>query len=103
MQNKTVVVGMSGGVDSSVAALLLKQQGYQVQGLFMQNWQNEPGEVCTSEVDFKDASKVCDSLDIPLHRANFRQMSTGTEFLKNFSASTNKEEPLTQIFFVIEK
>jgi tRNA-specific 2-thiouridylase len=68
---KKVVVGMSGGVDSSVAAFLLKQQGYDVQGLFMQNWQNEPGEVCTSEVDFTDASKVCDLLDIPLHRANF--------------------------------
>jgi len=39
--------------------------------LFMQNWQNEPGEVCTSEVDFEDASKVCDQLDIPLHKANF--------------------------------
>ena len=70
-KGKKVVVGMSGGVDSSVAALLLKQEGYEVQGLFMQNWQNEPGEVCTSEVDFKDASKVCDSLAIPLHRANF--------------------------------
>ncbi len=69
--NKTVVVGMSGGVDSSVAAYLLQKQGYKVQGLFMQNWQNEPGEICTSEIDFKDASKVCDQLDIPLHKANF--------------------------------
>ena len=69
--NKTVVVGMSGGVDSSVAAYLLQKQGYKVQGLFMQNWQNEPGEVCTSEVDFADASKVCDQLNIPLHKANF--------------------------------
>jgi len=69
--NKTVVVGMSGGVDSSVAAFLLQNQGYKVQGLFMQNWQNEPGEVCTSEVDFADASKVCDQLNIPLHKANF--------------------------------
>ena len=69
--NKTVVVGMSGGVDSSVAAYLLQKQGYKVQGLFMQNWQNEPGEVCTSEIDFADASKVCDQLNIPLHKANF--------------------------------
>ena len=69
--NKTVVVGMSGGVDSSVAAYLLKNKGYKVQGLFMQNWQNEPGEVCSSEVDFEDASKVCDQLGIPLHKANF--------------------------------
>ena len=71
MQNKTVVIGMSGGVDSSVSAYLLKQQGYDVKALFMQNWQSEPGEVCTSEIDFKDASEVCDKLDIPLHRANF--------------------------------
>ena len=69
--NKTIIVGMSGGVDSSVAALLLKEQGYKVKGLFMQNWQTEAGEECTSEIDFKDASKVCDLLDIPLHRANF--------------------------------
>ena len=68
---ETVVVGISGGVDSSVAAYLLKQQGYEVVGLFMQNWQSEPGEVCTSEIDFEDASKVCDLLDIKLHRANF--------------------------------
>jgi len=69
--NKTVVVGMSGGVDSSVSAYLLKQQGYKVIGLFMQNWQNEPGEICTSEIDFSDASEVCDKLEIPLHKANF--------------------------------
>ena len=71
MQKKTVVVGMSGGVDSSVSAYLLKDEGYDVKGLFMQNWQSEPGEICTSEIDFKDASAVCDKLDIPLHRANF--------------------------------
>ena len=62
---------MSGGVDSSVAAYLLKEKGYKVTGLFMQNWQNEPGEKCTSEIDFKDASSVCDRLEIPLHKANF--------------------------------
>tara|TARA_Y100001958_G_C21047362_1_gene414827 strand:+ start:550 stop:720 length:171 start_codon:yes stop_codon:yes gene_type:complete len=56
MSNKTVVVGMSGGVDSSVSAYLLKKQGFNVIGLFMKNWQSEPGEVCTSEIDFKDAS-----------------------------------------------
>ena len=71
MQKKTVVVGMSGGVDSSVSAYLLKEEGYDVKGLFMQNWQSEPDEICTSEIDFKDASAVCDKLDIPLHRANF--------------------------------
>ena len=71
MSNKTVVVGMSGGVDSSVSAYLLKKQGFNVIGLFMKNWQSEPGEVCNSEIDFKDASEVCDMLDIPLHKANF--------------------------------
>ena len=71
MSNKTVVVGMSGGVDSSVSAYLLKKQGFNVIGLFMKNWQSEPGEECSSEIDFKDASEVCDILDIPLHKANF--------------------------------
>ena len=66
-----VVVGMSGGVDSSVSAYLLKEQGYDVVGLFMLNWQSEPGENCTSEIDFADASEVCDKLNIPLHKANF--------------------------------
>tara|TARA_A100001234_G_scaffold10333_1_gene8455 strand:- start:564 stop:1649 length:1086 start_codon:yes stop_codon:yes gene_type:complete len=70
-ENKTVVVGMSGGVDSSVSAYLLKKQGFKVVGLFMQNWQSEPGEECSSVIDFSDASDVCDRLNIPLHKANF--------------------------------
>ena len=87
--NKTIVVGMSGGVDSSVSAYLLKQQGYKVIGLFMQNWQSEPGEVCSSEIDFKDASEVCDKLDIPLHRANFSDQywdKVFEEFLREHKA-----------------
>jgi tRNA-uridine 2-sulfurtransferase len=67
-----VIVGMSGGVDSSVAALLLKHQGYRVEGLFMKNWDEDDGtEYCTAKVDFADAQAVADKLDIPLHGANF--------------------------------
>lgn len=67
-----VIVGMSGGVDSSVAALLLKQEGYQVEGLFMKNWEEDDGsEYCTAKEDLADAQRVCDQLDIPLHQANF--------------------------------
>ena len=67
-----VIVGMSGGVDSSVAALLLIQQGYQVEGLFMKNWDEDDGsEYCTAEIDLADAEQVCDRLNIPLHTANF--------------------------------
>lgn len=70
--NKRVIVGMSGGVDSSVAALLLKQQGYVVEGLFMKNWEEDDTEThCAASLDVEDAAKVCDTLDIPLHRVNF--------------------------------
>lgn len=72
MSKKTVVVGMSGGVDSSVAALLLKNQGYRVVGLFMKNWEEE-GEngACTAEDDFEDVKRVCGLLDIPYYTVNF--------------------------------
>lgn len=79
---KKVVVGMSGGVDSSVAAILLQKQGYEVIGLFMRNWDSfADGEldgapttqegICPQEVDYNDAKKVCDKLGIPLHRKDF--------------------------------
>ena len=69
---ETVVVGMSGGVDSSVAALLLKEQGYRVIGLFMKNWdeQDENG-ACTADADFNDVVRVCGLLDIPYYTVNF--------------------------------
>ncbi len=67
-----VIVGMSGGVDSSVAALLLQQQGYAVEGLFMKNWDEDDGtEYCTAKQDLSDAEKICDRLGILLHTANF--------------------------------
>ncbi len=67
-----IVVGMSGGVDSSVAALLLKEQGYDVVGVFMKNWeeQDENG-VCTAETDWQDVRDVCDLIDIPCYSVNF--------------------------------
>jgi len=67
-----VIVGMSGGVDSSVSALLLKQQGYQVEGLFMKNWDEDDGtEYCTAKADLVDAEMVCERIGIKLHTANF--------------------------------
>jgi tRNA-specific 2-thiouridylase len=68
----TVIVGLSGGVDSSVAALLLRDAGYQVEGLFMKNWEeDEDSEYCTAKKDLADATAVAEHLGIPLHRANF--------------------------------
>jgi tRNA-uridine 2-sulfurtransferase len=66
----TVIVGMSGGVDSAVAALLLRDAGYAVQGLFMANWQDDDG-YCTTATDFQDARRSCDALGISLHRVSF--------------------------------
>lgn len=82
MIKEKVVVGISGGVDSSVAAILLKEQGYDVIGLFMRNWDssinndflgnpNLNNNICPQEEDYNDAKAVCDKLGIPLHRVDF--------------------------------
>ena len=67
MSKKTVVIGLSGGVDSSVSAWLLKEQGYNVIGLFMKNWEDDDdSEYCSSRQDFIDASAVADVIDIDI-------------------------------------
>lgn len=67
-----VIVGMSGGVDSSVSAFILQQQGYQVEGLFMKNWEEDDDtDYCTAAADLADAQAVCDKLGIHLHKINF--------------------------------
>lgn len=69
-----VIVGLSGGVDSSVALLTLQQQGHEVEALFMKNWQDDDsGDYCASAVDLADAQAVCDRLSLPLHQVNFAQ------------------------------
>jgi len=72
MTKQKIIVGMSGGVDSSVAALLLIEQGYDVEGLFMKNWEEDDDEdYCAAAIDLRDATAVCDTLNIKLHTINF--------------------------------
>lgn len=73
-QTTRVVVGMSGGVDSSVSALLLKEQGYDVIGIFMKNWDDtdELGH-CTATEDFEDVARVCEQIGIPYYGVNFER------------------------------
>ena len=85
-----VVVGMSGGVDSSVAALLLKRQGYDVVGLFMKNWEDDDTEeYCSTRQDFLDAAGAADVIDIPLEAVNFSaeyKDRVFAEFLREYQA-----------------
>ncbi|MUK87013.1 tRNA 2-thiouridine(34) synthase MnmA [Ornithinibacillus sp. L9] len=89
-QNTRVVVGMSGGVDSSVAALLLKEQGYDVVGIFMKNWDDtDEFGVCTATEDFDDVVRVCNQLDIPYYAVNFEKQywdKVFTYFLDEYKA-----------------
>ncbi|MES2636886.1 MAG: 7-cyano-7-deazaguanine synthase, partial [Pseudomonadota bacterium] len=72
MSKKRIVVGLSGGVDSSVTALLLKQQGYDVVGLFMKNWEDDDDdEYCSSKQDLIDAVSIADKIGIDIEAVNF--------------------------------
>jgi len=74
IQKKRVVVGMSGGVDSSVAAYLLLEQCFEVIGIFMKNWQSDPSDqYCQAANDFKDVVSVCEQLNIPYYSVNFSE------------------------------
>ena len=90
MTAKTVIVGMSGGVDSSVAAYLLKEQGYNVVGLFMVNWEESgPSGACSAETDYTDVARVCAALDIPYYSVNFAaeyRERVFAYFLKEYAA-----------------
>lgn len=87
---KTVVVGMSGGVDSSVSALLLKLQGYRVIGLFMKNWEEtDENGICKASLEYEDVVRVCDQIGIPYYSVNFvkeYRENVFNHFLKEFEA-----------------
>ena len=90
MSSKRVVIGMSGGVDSSVAAYLLKQQGYDVVGLFMKNWEDDDDdEYCSTRQDLIDAAAAADVIGIGLEAVNFSaeyKDRVFAEFLREYSA-----------------
>lgn len=87
---KHIIVGMSGGVDSSVAAYLLKEQGHHVEGIFMKNWEEDDTDTfCPATLDMADAQAVCDHLKIELHRVNFSAdywQHVFTHFLSEYKA-----------------
>ena len=90
VETNRVAVGLSGGVDSAVSALLLKQEGYDVEGIFMKNWdEDDDTEYCTAIQDYEDAQRVADRLRIPLHPINFAAEywdSVFEDFLTEYAA-----------------
>ena len=89
-----VIVGLSGGVDSSVAALLLQQQGYDVEGLFMKNWEEDDDQdYCSAAVDLADAQAVADRLSIPLHNHQLFKRVLGPGVCLFFAGVWGRQDP----------
>ena len=101
MKKGNIIVGMSGGVDSSVTAWLLQEQGYNVSGLFMKNWEeDDTDQYCSAAIDMADAQAVCDRLNIPLHKVNF----ASEYWIMFFPISSQNIQPAAHpilIFYVI--
>jgi tRNA-specific 2-thiouridylase len=93
-----VVVGLSGGVDSAVTAHLLKQQGYEVIGIFMKNWEDDDdSEYCSSNIDFVDAAAVADVIGIEIEHVNFAadyKDRVFAEFLREYRAHAQPRHPV---------
>ena len=85
-----VMMALSGGVDSAVSLLLLKRQGYDVEALFMKNWEEDDEDgYCAAAEDLADAERVCDRLDVPLHTVNFSHEyweNVFTRFLREYES-----------------
>ena len=98
-KSKRVLVGVSGGVDSSVAAALLKDQGYEVTGAFMKNWEDDDGTpYCSVKEDFLDAASVCQKLDIDLIDLNFSKEYRENVFSHFIDGLENGRTPNPDIF-----
>ena len=97
-----VAVGMSGGVDSSVAAYLLKESGYEVKGIFMKNWEEDDSDECSSKEDYEDTRRVCKHLGIELNLVNFSD-KYWTNVFETFIQELKKALHQIQIFFAIKR
>ena len=98
-----IVVGLSGGVDSAVTAYLLKQQGHEVIGIFMKNWEDDDGsDFCSSNIDFVDAAAVADVLGIEIEHVNFAANYKDRVFAE-FCANTRRAARQTLTFCATPK
>jgi tRNA-uridine 2-sulfurtransferase len=97
--SQKIILGMSGGVDSSVAAFLLLRQGYEVEGVYMRNWDiREESDTCNGDKDYEDVQKVCRQLDIQCHEVNFVKPYWNRVFGEFLVDYTNGKTPNPDIF-----